>query len=223
MNPICPSSGPGSAAIRSSRSRVIGGGLHEPAERSADPGRQPREQHAGHQRDRSQHAQAGGQQRAAGDAAAADVHLVRGRAQRAARLGAAPVRFLQRVHDVLDHPVLRPDDDRAQGREVGVGGAAVIHRHAEEAGRAERLGVGRDLLQMAAERFLARVDAEHGLKSRRGDPARWRAACSGQRVERLRAEAALEGQVKHPPPLEPRKCFDLATSADHSASDSRRK
>ena len=98
-----------------------------------------------------------------------DVKLVRGRAQRAARLGPAPVRFLQRIDDLLGHPMLRLDHDRTKGGEMGIGHAAIVNRHAEETGRAERLRLGNQLFQVPAERFLARVDAKHGLESRRVD------------------------------------------------------
>ena len=68
--------------------------------------------------------------------------------------------------DFLAHPMLRPNDDRAERTEVGVRRAAIIHRHAVEAGGAERFHVGRDFFQMPAERFFAFVETANELKSR---------------------------------------------------------
>ena len=74
--------------------------------------------------------------------AAADVELVRGRAQDPARLGPAPMRSSSSDTPTSSiDPVLRANDDRAERHEVGVGRAAVVHRHAEEAGRAEGLRI----------------------------------------------------------------------------------
>ena len=47
---------------------------------------------------------------------AADVELVRRRPQRPPRPGPAAVRFAQLVADLLGHPVLGPDHDRAERR-----------------------------------------------------------------------------------------------------------
>ena len=52
-----------------------------------------------------------------------------------------------------------------------VGHRLVIHRHIEEAGSAQRLAGGFNLLEMAAKRFLTLVDAENRLKRGR---RRWR-------------------------------------------------
>ena len=70
-----------SARVRSSCSRVARRRGRSPAQSRADLGGQPREQRAGDQRDRSQHADRRRQQRAQRERPAADVDLVRRRAQ----------------------------------------------------------------------------------------------------------------------------------------------
>ena len=73
------------------------------------------------------------------------------------------------------HVVVGTDRDRAERPRVRVGHALVIHRDVEESGRAERLAGRLDFLEMAAERFLPLVEAEHRLKRRR--PGKRLAAC----------------------------------------------
>ena len=57
---------------------------------------------------------------------------------------------------------------------MGVGDALVIHRHVEEAGGAERLAGGLDLLQVPAKGFLPLVEAEDRLERRRCGGRVWR-------------------------------------------------
>ena len=78
---------------------------------------------------------------------------------------------------LLDHPVPGLDHDRAKGHEVRIGRPAIVHRDREEAGRAEGLGVGGELLEVPAERLLALVDAEDRLEPRRLGLGGGRRAC----------------------------------------------
>ena len=90
-----------------------------------------------------------------------------------------------------------------------VGGAAIIDRHAEKAGGSECFRPRLDLFQMPAERFLASVDAKHGLESRRLHPLRRFQSLAMNRVQRLCSKPPFIGQLKDPPPLQRRKLLDL--------------
>src|SRR5262245_50714329 len=59
------------------------------------------------------------------------------------------------------------DCNRAERSGMRVGDALVIHRHIKKSRSAERLARRLDFFQVAAERFLPLVEAEHGLKCRR--------------------------------------------------------
>ena len=204
VKPTWPSSGPGVGSVRSSCSRVRRRRRTSRPNRRAEPGGQPREQRPGDQRDRGQHADRGRQQRPDGERPAADVDLVRRRAQRprgpAPAAGAPPA---SSSTTLLDDPVLRAHHDRAERDEVGVGRPPVVHGDGEEPGGAERLGVRGDLLEVPAERLLALVDAEHRLEPRRGrGVGAGLRGVQGEGVERPGVEAPLVGQVEDPPPLD---------------------
>ena len=129
--------------------------------------RQPREHDAQDQRDQRQPAERRHQHRTAHGQPASQMHVV------AEEPGGAPCRRERPVGAIavrfdFGHVVVGTDRHRAERPRVSVGHALVIHRHVEEPGRAQRLA-GRLFLQMAAERFLPLVDAEHGLE--RGGPA----------------------------------------------------
>ena len=102
---------------------------------------------------------------------------------------------------------------------MGVGDAAKIHGDAKEARRPERFRLGREFFQMTAKRLFASVDAEHRLESRSFDLSGLPLRMYGQCVERLHAKAALEGQMKNPPPLEARKALDLGHQFGPSLCD----
>ena len=181
----------------------------------------PREQDPHHQRNRGERAE----HRSEGPArkrAAADMHAVRDRADRAAPLSPFFFGLLEGVDDVLDDEMLRLDHDRAERRVVRVGGTAVVHRHGKEPRRPERFAGRSNLLQVPAERFFALVDAADDLKCRRCgrrplaillnasagllEPT----AVVGHGVQRFRAIVALERQVIDTPPMEAREFVQLA-------------
>src|SRR5690349_15282368 len=89
------------------------------------------------------------------------------------------------------------DGNRAQRARMRVGCALVIHRDVEEPRGAEGRARGVHFLQMTAERFLALIEAEDGLKrGRRRGVAR---GMTYQRVIQAMADRPLEGLVKDPP------------------------
>ena len=69
------------------------------------------------------------------------------------------------VDRLLVHLMSRRDDDRTMRRGLAVVQALIVDRDAEEAGRAERDVSGVLLLDRAADRLLALVDAEHELRA----------------------------------------------------------
>ena len=148
---------------------------------------------------------AAGEQGAPGKRPAADVELVRRQPQRAPGLEPELLRLTLDRNDLLDDPVPGPDHRRAERHEVGIVHAPVVHRDREEAGRAERGRVRGQLLQVAADRLFALVDAEDRLEPRLRPVVRLSTAnAERDGVGDLRVEPALVGQVKHPPPLERR-------------------
>ncbi len=92
---------------------------------------------------------------------------------------------------------------------MGVGRPLVVDRDGIEAGHAERLDVGGQLFEVAAERLLALVDAEDRLEPGGFRPARRPSRVQGDGIERLGAEAPLVSQVKDSPPLERRERLDF--------------
>ena len=184
-------------------------GPREPAGDAAEAAGRPRKLDPRDQRNRRQHAQAGRQQRAAGHAEAAHVNLMRCRGQQTPRRAASPIGVAQRVHDFLGHPMPRLNDDRTQRREMGVGDAPIVNRHAKEPGHAERLDVAADFLNVAAKRLLAGVDAKHRLKARRGLAGGRLLGVHPQRVERLTLKVPFECPMQQPASLEIAKGVDL--------------
>ena len=148
--------------------------------------REPREDHAQDQRHQRQPAEHRHQHRAANGQPAPEMHVV------AEESGGAPLQTPRASGEPIGvridfgHVVRRADRHRAERPRVRVGDALVIHRDVEKSRRAERLARRLDFLQMAAERFLALVEAEDRLE-RRGLGRRF-AACdrSSASYSRLR-------------------------------------
>jgi len=88
------------------------------------------------------------------------------RPQPAAPVAAAVVqrqiRFGARSPDFANF-VRRGDHHRAERRDLAVVQSPPVHRHPEEARRAQRLDLGVQFLQMAADAFLPVIDAEDDL------------------------------------------------------------
>ena len=143
---------------------------------------------------------AAGQHRAQGEAAAADVELVRGRPQArgGSGLGGGGQSSASSATSSVD-PVLGPDDDRAERDEVGVGRSAVVHGHAEEPGDAEGLDVGRDSSRWRRNDSSRSSRQQTTWKRGAGGRPCVLPGVQGHGVEGLRAESPLVGQVEDAP------------------------
>src|SRR5690349_8661948 len=84
--------------------------------------------------------------------------------QGAASFGAALMGFL--IDHLLDDPVPWLQHRRTQRYEVSVGRSSIVHGDEKEAGEREGFRAGGQLLEVAAERFLALIDAEQRLETR---------------------------------------------------------
>ena len=166
VKPCCSLSGPGSGAVRSSLSRVVGGVSTNP------PSLRPiREVNRG-KRVRA----TSGIDASTPTAPASRAPKVRDRLPTWNWCDASPSARLvlsrnccdcpSRRNGFLDDPVPGPDHRRAERHEVGIVHAPIIHRDREEAGRAECGRVRGQLFQVAADRFFALVDAEDRLEPR---------------------------------------------------------
>ncbi len=190
--------------------RGVRRGADHPAGGAANFGRQAREQYTGHERHRRERADRRREQRADHRRATAQVEAVPQLAQPQTLLGLLLVVAGGVVVHLFRHPVARFDVDRAKRDEVGVGRPAVVHRHGEEAGGAERLAVRGDLLQVPAERLLAFVEAGDHLERRsRGQLGRVRNAVR-QGVERADPQPPLVGAVEQPAAFDGGERFHLA-------------
>ena len=111
-------------------------------------------------------------------------------------------------------PVLRPDHDRAERHEVGVGRPAVVHRHAEEA-RPRRTSRTSGATSSRWRRNDSSRSSRQVTTWNRGRPAAARglAACRARASSVWVVEPPLVGQVEDPPPLHVRERLDLARPA----------
>ena len=125
-----------------------GRGRDEAAEKAAEPRREPRENHARHQRDRRKQPECRREKRAADRAPAPAMKALQRHADPPPRTASPLVFRLQFFIHRLRHPMLRLHHDRAQRDEVRRRRPAVIHGHAEETRGAKRLGGRRGLLDV---------------------------------------------------------------------------
>ena len=152
--------------------------LDELAQRATDVRGQAREQDACQERKRCQDAECASQDARPGEAAAPLVDAQRYRSQHLAGQRTPAIRLAELGLDFLDDPVFGPNHDRAQGCEVRVGRPLVVDRDVEETRHAERLDIRCQLLEMAAKRLFALVQAKYRLEPRRLRPTTGRRACS---------------------------------------------
>ena len=139
-------------------------GRDEAAEEPAESRREPRKNHARHQRDRREQPERRGEKRAADHTPAAAVKALQRHAEPPPRTASPLVFRLQFFIHRLRDPVLRLHHDRAQRDEIRRRRSAVIHGHAEETRGAKRLGGRCGLLDMTPDRFLPFIDAEDRLE-----------------------------------------------------------
>ena len=169
---------------------------HEARGPTSQARRPTRQQHAKDERHRGAEAERKAEDGAARERAAPELRLVRDESEPATPRPPATLTIVQPFgHHLLDL-VCGADRDRAERRRVRIADAAIVHRDTEEAGGAQRLARRLELLEMTAQRFLALVDAMHGLESngRRGRRARVRA----ERVEEVPTRATLVREMQEP-------------------------